>query len=204
MPKLNIGSSSCHLNDWINLEYDEGYWRKNTFSNEVLSPKATRSMPDVFGNATDLSDLYKDNTFDVVRSSHVIEHIPQGQTISAIRECYRILKPDGIVRIVVPDIAFFIDKWINKDDNKDWWDVQLSDRGLYCDSELKRPFANVDDAFVHLLYLNGHHLTAFTPELLKYYMELVGFKNIERCDKEEEDIPDCTVCDYSLRLKGVK
>ena len=25
--KLNIGSSTCHLNGWINLEYDENFWK---------------------------------------------------------------------------------------------------------------------------------------------------------------------------------
>ncbi len=201
--KLNIGSSSVHLDGWINLEYDEIYWKKNTFSGERISSKATRDMPDVFGDASNLH-MYDDNVFDEVRASHVLEHIVQGKTISTIKEWYRVLKPKGTVRIIVPDIEFIINKWINKDENKDWWDVQLSDLGLYMDSELKKPFGHIDDAFVHLAFLNGHHLTAFTEELLKYYMEIAGFKNIERCDIDEQDIPDCTVCDYSLRLKGTK
>jgi SAM-dependent methyltransferase len=201
--KLNIGSSSCHLDGWVNLEYDEQYWKKHKFSGERISPKATRAMPDAFGDATRL-DKYADNTFDEIRSSHVLEHIPQSKTIGTIKEWYRILKPGGIVRIVVPDILFLIGKLINKEDNKEWWDVQLSDKGLYCDSERREPFRIVDDAFVHLIFLNGHHLNAFTFDLLEYYMKTTGFKNIERCDKEEEDIPDCTVCDYSIRLRGLK
>lgn len=201
--KLNIGSSSCHLDGWINLEYDESYWMKHKFSGERISSKATRNMPDVFGDATDLKQ-YKDNTFDETRCSHVLEHIPQSKTIQTLSEWYRVLKPGGVARVIVPDISFIIDKWMNKDENKNWWDVQLNDRGLYCDSELKKPFLEIDDAFVHLIFLNGHHVNAFTHKLLKHYMEVVGFKDIERCDKDEEDIPDCTVCDYSLRLKGTK
>ena len=201
--KINIGSSSCHLDGWVNLEYDESYWRKNVFSGERLSPKATRDMPDVFGDARNLSE-YRDETFDEVRSAHVLEHISQSETIKSIREWYRILKSGGVVRIIVPDISFIIDKWINKEENKEWWDVYLNDRGLYCESELKKPFGHIDDAFMHIVFLDGHHVSAYTPDLLKYYMELVGFINIERCDDDERDIPDCTVCDLSLRLKGVK
>lgn len=201
--KLNIGSSSCHLDGWINLEYDETYWRQNKFSGERISSKATRNMPDVFGDAICL-EMYEDCMFDEVRSSHVLEHLPQSKTLKALTEWYRVLKPGGVFRVIVPDLGFFIDKWINREKEKEWWDVQLSDKGLYCDSEAKKPFEIIDDAFVHLIFLNGHHLNAFTYDLLKYYMETVGFVNIERCDKEEEDIPDCTVCDYSLRLKGIK
>lgn len=201
--KLNIGSSSVHMDGWINLEYDEHYWKKHSFSGERLSPKATRDMPDVFCDASNLH-IYPDNVFDEIRSSHVLEHIHQSKTILTIKEWYRVLKAGGQLRIIVPDLNFYIKKWINRDVEIEWWNVQLNDRGLYLDSELKKPFTNIDDAFVHLLFLNGHHLTAFTPDLLKYYMELAGFKNIDRCDEDEQDIPDCTVCDYSLRLKGTK
>lgn len=202
--KLNIGSSSCHLDGWINLEYDEAYWRKHSFSGERLSSKATRNMPDVFGDARYLGALYESGIFDEVRSSHVLEHIPQSQTLLALSGWHTVLKPGGIVRVIVPDFQFFIDKWNNRENEKEWWAVQMSDKGLYCDSERKAPFKTLDDAFVHLIFLNGHHLNAFTYDLLSEYMMAVGFVDIERCDKEEEDIPDCTVCDYSLRLKGIK
>lgn len=201
--KLNIGSSSCHLDGWINLEYDEKYWRQCTFNGERISPKATRDMPDVFGDATNLK-MYCDNYFDEVRSSHVLEHIPQTKTISTLKEWHRILKPGGCCRVIVPDLSFIINKWINKTENKDWWDVYMNDMGLYCDSELKMPFKIEDDALVHIIHLNGHHLNSFTPDLMKFYMETVGFENISKCDEEELDIPDCTVCDLSLRMKGYK
>ena len=201
--KLNIGSSSCHLDGWINLEYDEAYWRPNKFSGERLSSKATRDMPDVFGDAKNLK-MYQNETFDEVRSSHVLEHIPQANTVATLREWFRVLKPGGTVRVIVPDLAFVIDKWINKEENKKWWDVYLNDPGLYCESELKKPFGHIDDAFVHVMYLDGHHVSGYTPDLLEYYLKVAGFTEIERCDEDEQDIPDCTVCDLSLRLKGVK
>ena len=200
--KLNIGSSSCHLDGWINLEYDEGYWKKHKFSGERLSEKATRNMPDVFGDARKLN--YPDNTFNEVRASHILEHLDQSETISTIKEWWRVLKVGGFVRIIVPDFKFFIDKWINREINIEWWDVQLNDRGLYEESELKRPFEIIDDALSHLIFLNGHHKAIFTYDLLKYYMEISGFSDIKRCEEEEIGIPDCTVCDYSLKLIGQK
>ena len=105
--KLNIGSSSCHLDGWINLEYDEAYWRPNKFSGERLSSKATRDMPDVFGDARYLGALYKSATFDEVRASHVLEHIPQLQTLSTLKDWHMVLKPGGTLRVIVPDFQFF-------------------------------------------------------------------------------------------------
>lgn len=202
--KLNIGSSSCHLDGWINLEYDVQYWRKNTFSGERISPKATRDMPDVFGDAKNLSNLYKDNTFDEVRASHVLEHLPIGVAIATLKEWNRILKVGGLLRVIVPDIEFIINKWVRRESEEKWWNVQKNDLGLYLDSELKSPFNNEDEALVHLIFLNGHHKNAFTNKTLSRYMSISGFDDIRRCDNEEENIPDCTVCDYSLRLIGRK
>lgn len=67
----------------------------------------TRSTIDALGienvsvepaSANDLP--YPDNTFDVVFSSHVIEHVPNNA--KAIEEIHRVLKPGGINFLVVP------------------------------------------------------------------------------------------------------
>lgn len=200
--KLNIGSSSCHLTGWVNMEYDESYWKKHKFSGEKINELATRDMPDVFGDASNMSNLFPNETFDIIRSSHVLEHIPQNKTIKTLKEFYRILKPKGIARIIVPNSMFYIERLIKKEEYSEWWKTQQNDLGLYMESELKKPFGIPDDAFAHVMHLNGHHVTCFTPDLLKYYMELAGFVNIENCDIDEEGIPDVTVHECSLRLKG--
>lgn len=43
------------------------------------------------------------STFDVVFMSHVLEHVMDAQ--KTIEECWRILKPDGLLVIVVPNVA---------------------------------------------------------------------------------------------------
>ena len=49
----------------------------------------------------DLTDtVFKDNMFDIVIASHVMEHI--FDDVKALSECYRILKPDGIAVVPVP------------------------------------------------------------------------------------------------------
>ncbi|MDI6715794.1 MAG: class I SAM-dependent methyltransferase [Actinomycetota bacterium] len=49
---------------------------------------------------------FKENFFDVVRASHVIEHMPNPRT--ALLEIHRVLKPDGRLLILLPNIDSFL------------------------------------------------------------------------------------------------
>jgi predicted SAM-dependent methyltransferase len=47
---------------------------------------------------------YDGNQFDALYHSQVLEHFPKEKAADFLRECYRVLKPGGIVRVVVPDL----------------------------------------------------------------------------------------------------
>ncbi len=47
---------------------------------------------------------FDDASFDAVYSSHVLEHFTKEQGAFLLGESFRVLKPGGIVRIVVPDL----------------------------------------------------------------------------------------------------
>ncbi|MDQ6671173.1 MAG: methyltransferase domain-containing protein [Chloroflexota bacterium] len=47
---------------------------------------------------------FPDRSFDVVYHSHVLEHIDYELAAGFIQECYRVLKTNGILRVVVPDL----------------------------------------------------------------------------------------------------
>jgi len=46
---------------------------------------------------------YDDNKFDLIYSSHYVEHIPKLNIDFFLRECLRILAPGGLLRLVLPD-----------------------------------------------------------------------------------------------------
>ena len=52
---------------------------------------------------------FKDNTFDLVYSSHVLEHFKRELTPKILKEWTRVLKPDGILRISVPSFENLIE-----------------------------------------------------------------------------------------------
>ncbi len=45
-----------------------------------------------------------DSQYDMVYHSHVLEHLSPADGRALISECYRVLKPGGILRIAVPDL----------------------------------------------------------------------------------------------------
>lgn len=47
---------------------------------------------------------FPDKTFDVVYHSQFIEHLPADLALSFMKECHRILKPKGVLRLVTPDL----------------------------------------------------------------------------------------------------
>ena len=52
--------------------------------------------------------LFEDNTFDLLYSSHVLEHFKKSETQSVINEWVRVLKPGGIIRLSVPSFEALI------------------------------------------------------------------------------------------------
>lgn len=47
---------------------------------------------------------FADASFRVVYHSHVLEHFPKAKAKEFLSECYRVLEPGGIIRVVIPDL----------------------------------------------------------------------------------------------------
>ena len=78
--KLHIGSN-------INID---GYLNSQVTKNFPIN--ITKKLP------------FDDNTFDIIFSTHVIEHIHRKEINHFIKECYRILKPNGKNIICTPSL----------------------------------------------------------------------------------------------------
>lgn len=92
MIKLNLGGAE-------KIEGGTGSPKLEGFTNVDI-----RDLPSV-NIVHDITRLpmFEDETVDEIRVSHAIEHIPLDKIIKALQEWYRILKPEGLLRIYCPD-----------------------------------------------------------------------------------------------------
>jgi hypothetical protein len=85
MKLLNLGCGSRFHPEWTNIDVASS-------SPLVETHDLRKGIP------------YADGFFDAVYHSHVLEHFPRNDAVGFMRECLRVLKPGGIVRVAVPDL----------------------------------------------------------------------------------------------------
>ena len=82
---LNLGCGTRYHRDWVNLNY-------------------TSTGPDVIAHNLYNGIPFNDGLFEVVYHSHLLEHFPKKYAPLFLKECHRVLKPGGIMRIAIPDL----------------------------------------------------------------------------------------------------
>jgi SAM-dependent methyltransferase len=51
---------------------------------------------------------YPTSSFDVVYHSHFLEHLSRSHAAGLLKECRRVLRPGGVLRVAVPDLAYLV------------------------------------------------------------------------------------------------
>lgn len=82
---LNIGCGSRYHPDWTNVD-------SRQTGPEVIRADGRRPLP------------FDDASFQVVYHSHLLEHLDRDDAPGFLAECYRLLKPGGVLRVAVPDL----------------------------------------------------------------------------------------------------
>lgn len=67
-----------------------------------------------YGCATKLP--FKNSSMDLVYSSHTVEHLYQRDFIKFMKEADRVLRPGGVFRMAIPDLAICAEKYMNSRD----------------------------------------------------------------------------------------
>ena len=77
-----------------------------------------QEMDQIGGRHLDAETIlpFDDSSIRWVYSSYFFEHIDDNTADNLIAESYRILKPGGILRIIVPDFELFIQKYLENDE----------------------------------------------------------------------------------------
>lgn len=115
--KLNLGCGDKTPSQWINVDYSLGATLNKLPMFPVINSRFKIFNIDWNPNIL-IHDLrsrfpWKDNSIDVVYCSHTLEHFDKVDGQCFLQECYRVLKQDGIIRIIVPDLSHITSEYNN-------------------------------------------------------------------------------------------
>jgi predicted SAM-dependent methyltransferase len=54
---------------------------------------------------------FADDTFALVFSEHLLEHLTEAAAARCLAEAYRVLRPGGVLRLSTPDLAYFVGQY---------------------------------------------------------------------------------------------
>ncbi len=97
---LNLGCGSFVHDEWTNVDFFSS-------SEKVIAHNLLQGVP------------FAANSFDAVYHSHVLEHFGKADARAFLAECHRVLKPGGVLRIVVPDLEGIAREYVR------WLDLAL-------------------------------------------------------------------------------
>lgn len=178
--KLNLGSSTTHLPNYINVDI------------------VAENKPDVVCDVRRLA--FADETLNIVRASHILEHFTYEECAQVLAEWRRVLRSGGHLVVCCPDY------------------VRLSWRAILCrngfDPLSKGYRAPLHDGWISGLFALDlppelRHKTVFTERSLGHLLSHVGFRVLGRQVSQVEhpytlgiDDNSCNV--YSLNLVARK
>lgn len=111
------------------------------FHPEFVNIDAVSSSPQVLACDLQKGIPFPDATFDVVYQSHLLEHFKKENALDFLKECYRVLKISGVIRLAVPDLEQIVRVYLDElekalqrqeesERNYDWMVLELYDQAV--------------------------------------------------------------------------
>ena len=157
---------------------------------------------------------FPDNTFDYIYSSHLLEHLAQGVVGHLLRECYRVLKPGGVLRLVVPDLYKAASEYVDTVRRLERADINDSETVAFLGEPVK--VGNLTDRFVREILVDPDpirqlvfgHAWMYDAWSLALRLRNLGFESVARKEYRRGSVPDLDLLDCrplnSLHLESIK
>lgn len=184
---LNIGCGSHSAPGWTNLDNSPNarlakipYARTILYKAGILSEAHYKvDWPDnLIIQDLDKKLPFKDNELQYVFSSHCLEHLSFNNAIQVLEEIKRVLAPGGIVRIVLPDLKFYIDKYMKEKEEGVRLAADNFIKNLHIISKARDP-----------------HLWMYDLQSITKRLEDLNFRNITECTFKKGDCIDVEILD---------
>lgn len=166
--KLQIGSHVCVLPGWLNTDL-------YPLSINAVALDATKPFP------------LPEASFNYIFSEHQLEHIPYSEALGMLRECRRILRPGGKVRLAVPSLDRLVE--LVRQTRTD-----LQDRYIrYCTDFWWPSVQNPGPCFAfNSAFMNWGHKFIYDEATLRNALESTGFTRTQFFSPGVSDDPNLT------------
>lgn len=146
--RLNWGCGPCAAPGWINSD-------RQTGEGIDLSCDIRDGLP------------IESNAFEYIVGMHALQDVPYPDVVPVLRELYRILKPDGVLRLGLPDLDKAIRAYLEHDH-----------RYFYIPNQ---DAASIGGKLIAQIIWYGSVRTPFTYDCLEELLGKAGFRRVTPC-----------------------
>ena len=134
---------------------------------------------------------FRNSSVESIYSTHMIEHLFPDELERLFLECFRVLKPGGGIRLIVPNLHSAI---IAYQENRAEW---------FYDS-FPRHFDSIGGRFSNFVFCDGQHRTAFDFSYLDEVLRKSGFCEVEESSEGKSRLYGSNVPPFEPNDSGLQ
>ena len=164
---LHLGCGTNVLPGWLNTDYSQT-------GTGILCLDVTEPFP------------FPTASFDLILAEHIIEHIERRDARKMLAECFRVLRPNGVLRIGTPDLPKYLRLYgpdlspIEEQCVRQTFDHWIF-RGFYNARKYAPEAGDYNPAYVvNDIFLNYQHRFIYDYPLLEQMCRAAGFTQCGR------------------------
>lgn len=187
---IQFGCGLAAPESWENFDASPRLWFERLPGARHLV-KLTTGKPPLFPPNVRFGDItrrlpVRDGSAEGVYCSHILEHLSSRDVDRALQETFRILKPGGVFRIVVPDLYWRAATYLREAQaaNESAADQFMESSMLGQESRDTSLLAIVKAAFG-----NSEHRWMFDFASLAHRLKSAGFVDVRRCEFGDAEHP---------------
>ena len=172
--------------DWLNFDSSPRLWLERVPGvGAAAGALGKRLFPGnvVFGDIVAGLPV-ADGSADGVYSSHVLEHLGREDIAKALTNTFRMLKPGGVFRVIVPDLHWRAARYVRDHGTLAAADAFVSSTHFAGTKRVRGPVQMLRSAFG-----NSGHAWLYDEVLLTRLLTEAGFTGIRRCTFNDSGDP---------------